>query len=64
MNYKVIVVKACGAFGTDFEASAAQLAAQVQEHISLGWEPCGGVAAGETGSLKVPYLFQAMIKRR
>jgi O-acetyl-ADP-ribose deacetylase (regulator of RNase III) len=57
-------MKTGGAFGTDFETSAEQLAAKVQEHISLGWEPIGGVAVGETGGMKTPYLFQAMIKRR
>ncbi|MBI5688572.1 MAG: DUF1737 domain-containing protein [Verrucomicrobia bacterium] len=64
MDYQVIVMKCCGAFGTDFPAAVEQLAAKVREQISHGWEPLGGVAVGETGGLKTPHLFQAMIKRR
>lgn len=65
MDYKVIVMK-CGStfFGTDFPGAAEKLATVVREQISNGWEPIGGVATGETGGLKTPHLFQAMIKRR
>jgi hypothetical protein len=64
MDYKVIVVKNAGAFGTDFEGTAEALAAAVRAQISLGWEPLGGVAFGETAGFKTSHLFQAMIKRR
>ena len=65
MDYKIIVAKALGPLlGANFDAAADKLAAEVRSQIALGWEPLGGVAAGQTGTLKVPYLFQAMIKRR
>jgi hypothetical protein len=64
MDYKVLSMKCTGTFGTDFERAVERLAALVREQISLGWEPLGGVATGETSSMKKAYLFQAMIKRR
>lgn len=64
MEYKVVVVKAIGFLGTNFEAAAEKLAADVNQLIALGWEPQGGISLGHSWSLKTPFLFQAMIKRR
>jgi len=65
MEYKIVVVKAAaGFFGTNFEAAAEKLAAEVGQQIALGWEPQGGVSLGQTWNVKTPYLFQAMTRRR
>ncbi len=64
MEYKVVVVKAVGFLGTNFEAAAEKLAEEVNRLIALGWEPQGGISPGHSWSLKTPFLFQAMIKRR
>ena len=64
MEYKIVVVKALGLLGTNFEAAAEKLAEEVNQHIALGWEPQGGVSVGQTWNVKTPYLFQAMTRRR
>ena len=64
MEYKIIVVKAVGFLGTNFETAAEKLAEEVGRHLALGWEPQGGIGSGHTLSFKTPYLFQAMIRRR
>jgi hypothetical protein len=64
MDYKIIVVKAVGLFGTNFEAAAEKLAEDVGREIKAGWEPQGGVCSGTSLSFKRPYLFQAMVRRR
>ena len=64
MEYKIVVVKALGLLGTNFEAAAEKLADEVGRQIALGWEPHGGVSVGQSWSLKTPYLFQAMTRRR
>lgn len=55
MEYKVIQSRSL------FSESKAldQLVQAVNEQISLGWEPLGGISTTEHGS-----LMQAMIKRR
>jgi len=64
MEYKIIVVKAVAFFGTNFETAAQKLADEVSQHVALGWEPQGGVCVGSSWSMKTPYLFQAVIRRR
>lgn len=65
MEYKILTaVTDSGILGTNFETTAAKLAHEVNQHLMLGWEPQGGVCVGDTQSLKRPYLFQAMVKRR
>lgn len=59
MEYKIVVVKAVAGFLTmRFELATEKLSAEVNQQIALGWEPQGGV------SYTVPYLFQAMTRRR
>lgn len=62
MEYKVVVVSAVKGFGTNFEKAAEELAQRVNEQIEWGWVPHGGVAVGETQSMKEPHLLQAMVK--
>lgn len=64
MEYKVVVVKALSVLGTDFAAAAAALAEEVNRELASGWEPQGGVSTGTSRSIKTPYLFQALIRRR
>ncbi len=65
MEYKIITAVAdSGLLGTNFETTAAKLAHAVNQQLALGWEPQGGVCVGDTQSLKRPYLFQAVVKRR
>ena len=63
MEYKIVVVDAVQAWGTNFEKAAAELSRLVNEEIANGWEPLGGVNVGRTQSTENPYLLQAMIKR-
>ncbi len=62
MEYKVIVVPAVKSIGTNFEKAAQELAKKVNEQLQSGWVPQGGLAVGETQSLKEPYIMQAMVK--
>jgi hypothetical protein len=64
MEYKIVVVKAVGLLGTNFEAAAEKLAEEVTRQIAQGWEPHGGVSLGQSMSFKTPYLFQAMTRHR
>jgi hypothetical protein len=64
MEYKIIVVKAVGFLGTDFESAGEKLAEEVSRELAAGWEPQGGVCIGNTLSFKTPYLFQAVVRRR
>jgi hypothetical protein len=63
MEYKVLTVRSSGFTGTNFEQAAEELGRLVNEHLSLGWQPQGGLAVGETQTTKEPYLFQALIKK-
>jgi hypothetical protein len=62
MEYKVIVVSAVKSIGTDFDKACQELAAKVNEEAQWGWVPQGGLAVGETQSLKQPYIMQAVVK--
>ncbi len=64
MEYKIVVMKAAGFLGTNFESAAEKLAEEVGRQIALGWEPQGGISVGHSWSIKTPYLFQAMTRRR
>jgi hypothetical protein len=62
MEYKVIVVSAVRSISTDFDKACQELAEKVNEQSRWGWVPQGGLAVGETQSLKQPYIMQAMVK--
>ena len=62
MEYQVIVVSAVKSIGTDFNKACQELAGKVNEQAQWGWIPQGGLAVGETQSLKQPYIMQAMVK--
>ena len=62
MEYKVIVVSAVRSISTDFDKACQKLAEKVNEQSQWGWVPQGGLAVGETQSLKQPYIMQAMVK--
>lgn len=62
MEYQVIVVSAVKSIGTDFSKACQELAEKVNEQAQWGWIPQGGLAVGETQSLKQPYIMQAMVK--
>lgn len=65
MEYKILTMRADSLLnGTQFEAAAVKLAEEVNAHVAIGWEPQGGVCVGQTTSLRRPYLFQALVKRR
>jgi len=60
MQSQILTVNSVSGFSTDFRAAASQLSDLVNQAILEGWRPLGGVAVGETQSLKEPYLFQAI----
>ena len=62
MEYQVVIVSAIKGFGTNFDKAAEELAEKVNEQAQWGWRPQGGLAVGETQSMKEPYLMQAMVK--
>jgi hypothetical protein len=62
MTYKILVKKIDNALKRNVDKAAAELTEQVNQELSLGWEPAGGVAIGSAGS--APYLLQALVKRR
>ena len=64
MEYKVVTVSAVQFVGTDFEKAAEGLASRVNEFLTDGWEPQGGISVGETQRTNQPYLFQAIVRRR
>lgn len=43
MEYKVIVISANNAIGSDFDKAALELGESVNQHIAEGWAPQGGV---------------------
>ena len=63
MRYKILVQRAGSALKTAFEHAADELSRKVNEAIRDGWEPQGGLTVGETATIEVPHLMQAMIKR-
>jgi hypothetical protein len=62
MEYKIVSLKVSGIVTSEVQKTADALAKEVNDQISLGWEPLGGVAMGHTGA--VNYLLQALVKRR
>ena len=61
MRYQILMVNAVTGIGTDFFTAANKLSEMVTKAMSDGWRPIGGVAVGETQSLKEPHLFQAIV---
>ena len=64
MQYKVIIEDATKGVmgGGAMESASTVLAEKVNEAISEGWEPVGGIAHSEDRQ-ENPYLLQAMINR-
>ena len=64
MQYKVIIEDATKGVmgGGAMESASTVLAEKVNEAISDGWEPVGGIAHSEDRQ-ENPYLLQAMINR-
>ena len=62
MEYKVIVISAVKSIGTNYDKACQELAEKVNEQLQWGWTPQGGLAVGETQSLKQPYIMQALVK--
>ena len=64
MQYKVIVEDATKGLmgGGAMESASMALAEKVNEAISEGWEPLGGISHSEDRQ-ENPYLLQAMINR-
>ena len=64
MQYKVIVEDATKGLmgGGAMESASMVLAEKVNEAISEGWEPLGGISHSEDRQ-ENPYLLQAMINR-
>lgn len=60
MRYKILTVNAVSGLSTEFGQAADKLSQLVNQAMLEGWVPQGGVAVGETMSMKEPYLFQAM----
>ena len=65
MQYKVIVEDATKGLmgGGAMESASMALAEKVNEAISEGWEPLGGISHSEDRQ-ENPYLLQAMINRK
>lgn len=61
MRYQILTISAVYGMSTEFEKAAAGLSELVNRAMQDGWKPLGGVAVGDTQSIKEPYLFQAMI---
>jgi hypothetical protein len=61
-EYQVVVQKVPNPFARNVNQAAKALSQQVNSLIALGWQPVGGVAIGNTGT--VPYLLQALVKPR
>lgn len=62
MQYKILMNTALFGMSTDFQKAAEGLTAQVNDHLSHGWKPQGGLMFGKTMNTFEPYLFQALIK--
>ena len=60
-EYKAMVKEVTSVVWRDVEKAAQQLSAEVNQMISDGWEPQGGIASIEAGSSV--YLLQALVKR-
>ena len=60
-EYKAMVKEVTSVVWRDVDKAAQQLSAEVNQMISGGWEPQGGIASIEAGSSV--YLIQAIIKR-
>ena len=58
----MVIVRKVGGLTRNVDHAADELMREVNEHITRGWEPLGGVAMGVAGT--APYLVQAVIKRR
>lgn len=62
MEYKIIVKRIDSVIARNVDKAAKDLARQVADQLSSGWEPCGGVAIGSAGT--APYLLQALVRRK
>ena len=60
-EYKVMVKEVTTVVWRDVQKAAQELGAEINAHLSAGWEPQGGIASVEAGSSV--YLLQALVKR-
>jgi hypothetical protein len=60
-EYKVMAKEVTSIVWRDVNKASQELSAEVNQMISGGWEPQGGIASIEAGSSV--YLLQALLKR-
>ena len=60
-EYKVMVKEVTSVVWRDVQKAGQELSADVNQMISEGWDPQGGIASIEAGTSC--YLLQALIKR-
>ena len=60
-EYKVMAKEVTSIVWRDVDKASQELSAEVNQMISGGWEPQGGIASIEAGSSV--YLLQALLKR-
>ena len=60
-EYKVMAKEVTSIVWRDVHKASQELSAEVNQMISGGWEPQGGIASIEAGSSV--YLLQALLKR-
>ena len=60
-EYKVMVKEVTSVVWRDVQKAGQELSADVNQMISDGWEPQGGIASIEAGTSV--YLIQAVLKR-
>lgn len=61
VEYKVLAKEVTSVVWRDVHKAAQELAGEVNEHLSSGWQPQGGIASIEAGT--GVYLLQALVKR-
>jgi hypothetical protein len=62
MEYKIIVKNVGMGLTRKIDQASEDLAKEVNEYISRGGEPAGGVAMGVAGAGATPFLLQAMVR--
>jgi hypothetical protein len=62
MRYTIIGISAIEGLATQFERASEKLSKLVDDAMSQGWKPTGGVAVGQTQNTREPFLFQAMVR--
>jgi hypothetical protein len=60
-EYKVLAKEVTSVVWRDVHKAAQELAGEVNEQLSSGWQPQGGIASIQAGT--GVYLIQALVKR-